>query len=383
MTIGNSKKIAIFAPYYVHVGTEHVMLTLAKGFAEKGNEVHLLRAYKEWADYKCSDGVCLIDLKAGHIIDALPWYPSYRLWNILLTAELLPKLATYIRRERPDVLITGLLGVVGVFARELSMSKTKVIISIQGLPRPTRVRNFLWKHLYSRADAIVSPSTDIIKRLPEKVTSNTCINHVIYNPVLDEDTLEQTHEPVEHKWFGKNRLPVILGVGRLTRQKDFHTLIKAFALVRKTCPAKLVILGEGEQRKDIESLAQKLNVFEDLDMPGFVKNPHKYMANSGVFVLSSIWEGPGHVYIEALSAGVPVVSTDCPFGPREMLSNGKAGLLVPVGDEEAMAEAIVKILVDSNLAENFKKVGLERSQDFYPDNIVKKYLQLIDKLVTV
>ena len=118
-------------------------------------------------------------------------------------------------------------------------------------------------------------------------------------------------------------------------------------------------------------------------MPGFVENPHKYMSKSAVFVLSSKWEGPGHVLIEALATGVPVVSTDCPYGPRETLSNGKVGPLVPVGVPRVMADTIIRLLTDNNLAEHFKKAGLERSLDFYSEPIVEQYLQLIDELVTV
>lgn len=383
MTKPSRAKIAIFAPYYVHVGTERVMLTLAKGFAKRGNEVHLLRAHKEWATFEEGNGVLLVDLKAGHLVDLLPWHPRYRVWNILLTMELLPKLALYIRREQPTVLITGLLGVVGVLARDIAMGRTKVIISVQGLPRPTRIRKFLWKHIYARAEALVFIATRIAERLPQKASAKLQVRRVIYNPVLEEEILQQASETVDHIWFNDGQLPVILGVGRLTRQKDFQTLIKAFALVRMKHPARLVILGEGEQRAELESLARELNVFGDLYMPGFVKNPHKYMARSKVFVLSSRWEGAAHVLIEALGAGVPVVSTDCPHGQREVLLDGEIGFLVPVGNPQAMADAIIHILKDHNIRQHYKRVGLERAQDFYSEPTVEQYLQLIDELVAV
>ena len=141
---------------------------------------------------------------------------------------------------------------------------------------------------------------------------------------------------------------MILAAGRLHIQKDFPTLLRAFALVRKEIPSRLVILGEGEKRKELEDLAQELGIRKDLDLPGFVENPYKYMKRAAVFVLSYQWEGLPTVLVEAMACGCPVVSTDCPSGPREILENGRWGKLVPPGDPMKLAEAIKEILTNRN-----------------------------------
>jgi glycosyltransferase involved in cell wall biosynthesis len=135
-----------------------------------------------------------------------------------------------------------------------------------------------------------------------------------------------------------------MGVGRLTRQKDFPTLIRAFAAVRKVRDCRLVILGEGKDRPALEALAKEMGVGGDVDLPGFVENPYAHMSRASLFVLSSAWEGSPNVLTEALALGLPAVATDCPSGPREILEDGRYGPLVPVGDADALAGAILKTL---------------------------------------
>jgi glycosyltransferase involved in cell wall biosynthesis len=169
--------------------------------------------------------------------------------------------------------------------------------------------------------------------------------HVIYNPVVSPELYEKADAPLEHPWFRSNQPPVILGVGRHRPQKGFDTLLRAFARVRQETPARLVILGEGPERPNLERLASELGVAADVDMPGFDPNPFRYMRRAGVFVLSSRYEGLPNVLIQALACGCPVVSTDCPSGPSEILDGGRYGALVPVDDVEAMAGAIVRALL--------------------------------------
>jgi glycosyltransferase involved in cell wall biosynthesis len=169
----------------------------------------------------------------------------------------------------------------------------------------------------------------------------------IYNPVVPPELLTRAKAPLEHPWFEPDSPPVLLGVGRLSAQKDFPTLLRAFARVRRLRPARLIILGEGKRpgyRPELLALARELGVGEDVQLPGFAENPYAYMARASVFVMSSAWEGLPSVLVEALACGCPVVSTDCPSGPREILQGGRYGRLVPVGDAEALAKAILATL---------------------------------------
>jgi glycosyltransferase involved in cell wall biosynthesis len=164
---------------------------------------------------------------------------------------------------------------------------------------------------------------------------------VIYNPVLGPSLYQAAAEPLEHPWFQTGQPPVVLGIGRLTAQKDFPNLIRAFALVRKKRDARLVILGEGEERPALKELMRSLDLERHVAMPGVLRNPYAYMKRAALFALSSAWEALPTVLIEALACGCPVASTDCPSGPREILQNGRLGRLVPVGNAETLAEAIL------------------------------------------
>ncbi|MEM2568314.1 MAG: glycosyltransferase, partial [Candidatus Bathyarchaeia archaeon] len=218
----------------------------------------------------------------------------------------------------------------------------------------------LLKATYPRADRIVASSKDLAKDLLEFTGVSVERVRIIYNP-YDPEIERKANEPLSHPWFSNGQLPVILGVGRLHVQKDFPTLIQAFALVRQNRPCRLVILGEGEERPKLERLVRELGLENDVSLAGFEPNPFKFMKNASVFVLSSKYEGFGNVIIEALACGCPVVSTDCPSGPSEILEDGKWGKLVPVGDVEAMAKAILETL--DNPPD--RKALQQRAMDFH------------------
>ena len=163
-------------------------------------------------------------------------------------------------------------------------------------------------------------------------------------------------KPPDHPWLVEPDIPVILGVGELGYRKDFETLVRAFALVRKSRPCRLLILGRGRRREDLLRLAAELEVSGDVDLPGFTANPYPAMAKARLFVLSSRWEGMPVVLIEALACHTPVVSTDCPSGPREILGDGTAGALVPVSDHAAMAAAVTTWLDRQVPANVFERI---------------------------
>src|SRR5690606_4100549 len=187
-------------------------------------------------------------------------------------------------------------------------------------------------------------------------------------------------EPLEHAWFQPDAPPVVLGVGALTEQKDFPTLIRAFARVRARRPCRLMILGQGKTPEDtaarqaeLRFLAKGLGCADDLELPGFVQNPFKYMARASLFVLSSRYEGLPGVVIQALACGCPVVSTDCPHGPAEILAGGRYGRLVPVGDDAALADAIAATLAAPPAAAMLRaRAGL-----FSVESAVDRYLELL------
>jgi glycosyltransferase involved in cell wall biosynthesis len=199
---------------------------------------------------------------------------------------------------------------------------------------------------------------------------------VIYNPVITPSLVAQARQEPAHPWLAPGQPPVIMGAGRLTRAKDFPTLIRAFAEIRQHREARLMILGEGEERAGLTQLARELGLADDVALPGFTENAMSHMARAAVFVLSSAWEGLPTVLIEALAAGARVVSTDCPSGPREILQEGRLGALVPVGDAHALAEAVLEALERPSTP-----VPPSALAPFTKDTAVDHYLQVIDDAV--
>jgi len=225
------------------------------------------------------------------------------------------------------------------------------------------------KKIFPKADLIVAVSKgvaeDIIKitKIPEQKVK------VLPNPTVVPEMFEMAKQNIDHPWFVEKKYPIILGAGGFRKSKDFPTLIKAFKLVRSKIPAKLVILGDGRQRKKIESLVYELDLTKDVWLPGFKENPYSFMKQADLFVLSSIWEGSPNVLIEAMALGTPVVSTDCPSGPREILEDGKYGKLVPCKEPQKLATAILDTLknpINSDLLKKaVEKYSLENSTNAY------------------
>jgi glycosyltransferase involved in cell wall biosynthesis len=266
----------------------------------------------------------------------------------------LPALVRYLRARRPAALLAAhqLDNVLSVLARGVARVPTKVIATVHN-NRSTRpdasamrmgILTQVMRLTYRRAYAIVAVSNGVADDVAGYLALSRSAVKVIYNPTINPRLLEAASEPIQLPWASTTDVPVVLGVGRLTTQKDFATLIRAFAIVREARPSRLLILGEGEDREMLERLVSDLGLDADVALPGTTPNPMAYMKQASVLALSSRWEGLGSVLIESLAVGTPVASTDCPSGPSEVLDGGRYGQIVPVGDAEALARAIVHTL---------------------------------------
>jgi glycosyltransferase involved in cell wall biosynthesis len=243
--------------------------------------------------------------------------------------------------------------------------------------QPALVRPFLRKVLaaaYRSADAVIGISTGTSESLRELTGLPAERITTIHNPVPVDVIAAKAHDPAPHPWLEDPAVPVVLAVGKLKPQKDYPTLLRAFVRARSQRPLRLLVLGEGELRSDLEKLARDLGLSEHVCFEGFVENPFSYMARVAVLVLSSRWEGLSNTLLEALACGCPVVSTDCPSGPREILEHGTYGQLVPVGDEAALAGAILAALERPRNAERLRA----RAQQFSVDAAADAYLAVID-----
>ena len=359
-------RVSLFVPSLRGGGAERAMLALAAGFADRGAQVDLVvvRAEGEFLS-EVPEGVRLINLNSSR------------------TAASFLKLVRYLLRERPSVLLSTLAhaNVVALAAKLMLQWRLRVVVRMEitfsemfvnGQFKQRQTLRLL-KLMLPAADGIVAISEGVADDLRELVPVASHKVMTIYSPVVLPDHIEKAAAPVQHPWLLGGGAPVVLSAGRLTTVKDHATLLRAFAEVIRSRPARLVILGVGPERDNLLGLAQRLKVSRYVDFPGFEINPFSYMSRSKVFVLSSRFEGFANVLPEAMACGTPVVSTDCRSGPREILEHGKWGRLVPVGDWRTMAEAILETLDSPVPSERL----IARASDFSADASIDRYLEVL------
>jgi glycosyltransferase involved in cell wall biosynthesis len=367
--MSSKKRITFFLDALHGGGAEKAVVNMLKGLSQRDEfDLDLVLAKLEgpYLD-RVPKQVRIVNLGTGRAITAL--FP----------------LINYLRQNRPWALIgnMGHVNVVATIAKQLSGIQTKLVLVEQNtisadksdLARAKLVPP-LMKWLYPRADIVAGVSEGVARDLEQYLNLPFELVRVLHNPIVDAELFANAREPLEHRWFGENTPPVFLAVGRLNYQKDFPNLLEAFALVRKKKFARLIILGEGELRAQLETMVKNLGIIDDVSLPGFVKNPYAYMSQASCFVLSSRQEGLPTVLIEAMACGCPVVSTDCPSGPEEILAGGKYGSLVPIHDSFALSEAMLQVL-DNRLD---KQTLVDRANDFSIDSAVDRYLSLLNSV---
>jgi glycosyltransferase involved in cell wall biosynthesis len=333
--------VALFLPALSGGGAERMILNLSAALADRGFVVDLVVAVPT--------GVYMSDVPTAVRLVSL---------DVRRTLMGVLPLVRYLRRERPRVMMSALdnaniVGVAAARAARVTGAKTRVIVSTRNtISLDTRTmsprRRFVTLRAlgvcHRLADDVATVSNGAADDLARTLGLTRERIHVIYNPVVTPGLLRAAGASITHPWLASGEPPVILAVGRLTQQKDFAMLVRAFARIRASRAARLLVLGEGEEREALEALARDLGVADDVSFMGFVANPYAYMARAAVVALSSRWEGLPAVLIESLALGTPVVSTDCESGPREILRGGRDGPLVPVGDDARMADAIASVL---------------------------------------
>jgi glycosyltransferase involved in cell wall biosynthesis len=360
-------RIAVFVSFSGAGGVERMVSSLARGFVALGQPLDLV----------------LVRAEGPHLAGLPPEAD-----RILLGARhgltALPALARYLHQRRPAALLAAKdrAGRVAVLARALARTETRIVLRLgTNLSTAMSGRSVLERHLrywpirllYPRLDGVVAVSRGVaddtarIARIPPEAIT------VIRNPVITPELFAQAALPCPHPWFRAGSPPVVVGMGRLQRQKDFPVLIRAFARVRQRRPCRLVILGDGSGRRGLLDLIDRLGLAGEVELAGFQANPYPFLASAALFVLSSAWEGSPNALTEAMALGTPVVSTDCPSGPRELLDGGRYGPLVPVGDIPALAAAMESALDRHPPPEALKAAVSEYNQD----TSARHYLQAL------
>lgn len=356
-------QIAFFLPDLIGAGAQRVMLNLAKGVAQRGYEVDMVLA-KAHGSYmsEVPESIRIVDLGAPRLVASVP------------------ALTRYLRQEQPKAILSGLANanIVALWSKRMAGISSRLIVTEHNTLSVDTQNALNWrakqiprliKSFYHWADGIVAVSNGVANDLAKSTSIPRERIRAIYNPVILPDVAAKAAAPLDHPWFKPGEPPVLLGVGRLTMQKNFPLLIRAFAQVRQSRPTRLIILGEGEDRPKLEEMVRTLGVEDDVSLPGFVENPYAYMANTSLFVLSSSWEGLPTVLIEAIYCGAPVVSTDCPSGPQEILAAGRYGALAPVNDVDALSHTICAALDGKT-----PRPSADSWRPFEMDTVVSQYL---------
>jgi glycosyltransferase involved in cell wall biosynthesis len=318
-------------------GAERVAVNLAREFLCMGHQVDFVLARRE-----------------GELLASLPEAAGVFHADVASAAAWRAVIEAYAVAQRPDALLAMMEGA-GVLALKAARALGRVpVYVVSHIHFSRHCRNAKrWKErlLMPLAARWYLPSAAGVIGVSEGVSADIRRSaglrharvHTIYNPILTEEFYRLVAEPATHPWLAPSRdWLTVVTVGRLTEQKDHETLLRAVRAIKASRPVRLLIVGQGDRRGALESLARELDIADVVAFTGFDPNPHRQVARADVFALSSGWEGFGNVLVEALAAGVAVVSTDCPSGPSEILARGRFGALVPVGDSEALAAAIMR-----------------------------------------
>lgn len=339
------------------------MVTLANGFAARGHRVDLVLARAEGPYLpEVASAVRVVDLDKGRVL-----------------ASFLP-LARYLRRERPDAMLSALnhANIIAILARKLARVPTRLVVSernsLSGLSGGGvgLVIRWLMRKLYPSADAVIAVSQGVALELVREFGLSPDHVTAIPNPVDIEALARLAQEHPQHPWFVADAPPVVLAAGRLVPQKDYPALLDAFAKLLAGRDVRLVILGEGPLRAELEVRTSALGLTGSVEFVGFQQNPFGWMAACKVFVLPSRFEGFPNSLVQAMACGARIVATDCPTGPSEILEGGKWGRLVPVGDAEALAFALGEALDEREPPE----VRL-RAEQFRVERAVASYANVL------
>ena len=392
--------IGFVIPYLGGGGAETVVLNLTAEMIRRGNRVDIVLLQPE-VQRRVPEGVRLFaaaDRPDGAAskasVEGVPVSPTSKLSDWLRLAKTLKMdplclpsarlarqartIASYMEREEPDCVLPNVprATLATLLARRLALRPPPVAPIMHNLVRRHRHRR-RQRHLAGDTAHFIGVSHGISANVAAAAGIPRDSVTTIYNPVVTPGIDAKVSRPPDHPWLRDGGVPVVLGAGRMTNQKDFPTLIRAFARLVRQRPARLIILGEGPLRQELEGLAQDLGIDDRVSFPGWVDNPFALMSRASLFVLSSIHEGLPTVLVEAMACGCPCVSTDCPSGPAEILEDGRYGPLVPVDDEAALAEAMGKVLDEPPDA----KVLRQRAADFSPERAADAYERLVRRLV--
>ena len=365
------RRLCVFLADLHGGGAERVMVRLAAGIAARGVSLDLVlaRAVGPYLD-EVPETVRVVDLDARRVALAVRPFVAY------------------LRRKRPDMVFTTLphASLAAAIARSWAAVPTLLVLReattpsrrrVATLDIKTRAVHLAMRAAYAAADGVVAVSEGVADDLRRTWGVPDRKLWTLYSPLVTPDVAEKAAAEPDHPWMSDAAVPVVLGVGALQPYKGFCTLLEAFARVRASRAVRLVVLGEGPQRPELEAHARALGIADHVAFPGFRVNPFAYMARSAVFVLASEREGLPGALVQAMACGCPVVATDCPSGPAEVLEDGRYGTLVGMGDADAMADGVIHALDEPADSDALRS----RAARFASDRVIDDHLETFGRAV--
>ncbi|MEC7881232.1 MAG: glycosyltransferase [Chloroflexota bacterium] len=375
MNSSSKKLIAIFSPFLNPVGVKRATFGLAKEFSKSGYQIDMLSVHKEWDDLEFLENMRLI--KLSNIFNSFPTtgYIIFRLVSIFIAVRTIFTISSYLKKNKPGVLFASMMPAVAWLGLKISgqKSSTKLVVSIQGYPVNNSFRRSLWKRVFKDSQDVIAESKSLKDKLVDMIGSDNNLNY-IYNPHFEnqDDFYTYSNSAEEEYDF-------ILGLGRLTKQKNFKLLIHAFSGLNNISNLGLLIIGDGEEKGSLEKLIGKLGLSSRVKLLGEIKNPLSYVEKAKILVIPSLWEGLPRVAVEAQALKTPIISSCEEGGLGEILMNGDAGQITKKNDPIEMKNAIEKYIQDEGLAKDHAKLAYDNLNRFSLSSSSKKYLDIFSR----
>ena len=374
MNSSNKNLIAVFAPFLNPVGVKRATFGLAKEFSKSGYEIDMLSIHKEWNDLDLLENMRLIRL--SNIFNNFPTtgYIKFRIVSFLIGFRTIFTISSYLKKNKPAILFTSMMPVVAWLGLKISgqRSSTKLVVSVQGFPINNFFRRFLWRRVFQDSQDVITESKSLKRKLLN-MTGNANLNY-IYNPHFeDQNDFNKNFNNINEE------CDFILGLGRLTKQKNFKLLIHAFSNLTNIDNLNLLIIGDGEEKANLEKLIEKLDLSSRVKLLGELKNPLGYVKKARILVIPSLWEGLPRVAVEAQALRTPIISSCEEGGLGEILMNGDAGQITKKNDPIEMKNAIEKYIQDESLAKDHAKLAYDNLNRFSLSSSSKKYLDIFSR----